>query len=266
MQNALSSLQSPQDDASASDRALKNAALINQFNHANAHERMTRNQSKMTPPNYDALIQKMHGIDAKLMSGKMTDKSRFDPSIIKLAQTAQMIGKPDLAYNILNEANRRIVSRDEIGGAPLSSMAWEKLRDYAGQKAVNQHGAEESSDTGPVSFPGGEMRQQQQMLQKVSASPTSKDDLYRIGVESFDRQFAKHKHYLVHDDLPPNFGMAPPQKDLSPQNPPPAAAPVVPPGLESIVHNAGVIGQQQQQGAPVASPTQFEQAMGGVES
>ncbi len=249
---ALASLQSPQE--APDDRAAKNAAIINQFNHSNAHERVARNRARVNPPNYDALIQKLHGVDAELMSGRMADQSRFDPQLLKLAQTAQMTGKPDLAYHILSEENRRILSRDAVGGSPLSTMAWEKLRHNAGIQALQRHGGEE---------------EQQGALGMAMNAPTAKDDLYRLGVESFDKQFGKHKHYLVQDDLSPTR----PTPQARPPTLPPAgmqgsggsAGSALPPGIESVIHNAGVIGQQQQQGSPTVPPDQFAQKL-GVES
>lgn len=248
LEGALASLQSPQERPD--DRAAKNAAIINAFNHSNAHERMTRNQARVNPPNYDALIQKLHGVDAELLSGRMADQSRFDPQLLRLAQTAQMTGKPDLAYHILNEENRRILSRDAIGGSPLSTMAWEKLRHNAGVQALQRHGGEDEQ---------GELGQ-------AMGAPTAKDDLYRLGVESFDKQFGKHKHYLVHDDLSPNRPTPQTQQPIAPpmsqQGSGASAGSALPPGIESVVHNAAVIGQQQQQGAPAMAPDQFAQKLG----
>ena len=261
LDDALRSLQAPQEERSQPDNAARNAAIINQFNHANVAERVAKNRAHVSPPNYDALMQKLHGIDALLVQGNMVPPERMSPTTLKMAQTAQAIGKHDLAYNILNEENRKLLSRDAIGGSPLSTSAWERLRDNAGRQAVSRHHVEEAQDTGPVKFPGGMMRQQE--TSQVMASPTAKDDLYRIGVESFDRQFGKHKHYLVEDALPPNPGTAP----IPPTNPAASLtpAPSMAPGLESIIHNAGAIGQQQQQGSPIVPPPQFAKAL-GVES
>lgn len=204
--DALRSLQTPQQQAAPdAGMAAKNAAIINQYNHSNAHERARRNAQRITPPNHDALMQKLGTIDALLMQGQMVDQSRFKPETLKLAETAQMTGKPNLAYQILNEENRKLLSRDAIGGAPLSTMAWEKLRDHAGHQAINRHSSDLSGDQ---SSPYGQS--------------DAKDQLYRIGVDSFDKTFGKHKRYLVEDNLSPT-GMAPGVTNQSPRLSPPRA-------------------------------------------
>jgi hypothetical protein len=210
--DALQSLQAPQQQqAPNSDMLARNAAIINQFNHSNAHERARKNAERMAPPNYDALMQKLGSIDALQMRRAPVDSGRFNPAVLKLANTAYKVGNPDLAGNILEEEEKKIRARDAIGGAPLSTMAWDKLRDNAGQQAVRRH-ADPADNTGP--------------LGEAMAKPGANDDLYRIGVDSFDRLYGKHKKYLVEDNLSPT-GMAPPAQPQSPRLSPPPAAPAV---------------------------------------
>lgn len=181
------------------------------------------------PPDPAQLIDKMHGIDAAMLSGQTADMKRMNPQILsqaqQLQQQAQMaMSKGDSAgaqalgaraYSLISNENHRLLARDIVGGQAMTSADWDRLRDSAGKAAVSRHTGLDASEDGPVTSQSANVRQAD--LQGALGAPDAQKSLYDMGTNAFDQQFGKHKAFLVEDPPPPAMPLvAPKQRHPSP--------------------------------------------------
>lgn len=248
---ALEQMQNPQ----AASQPADNLAVINQFNRADPQKRAVANSFGAGQlKDYDDRLNRLHGIDARLLAGEVAPVDQLDPNILRQAQMAKAAGQLPMAYNLLQEENHKHIARSQYGGA-MSPEEWDSLRDYAGRKAAaHAAGAPSSMPTESAPLVTG-TPDRSSMLSAAMQSPDAKQALYQSGIDAFDRILGHHKKYLV--EYPKMPKKAPVAQGGAPVQLAPHENAIV-----QLMKKVGTIAEQQQQGAPPVAAQDFAQQIG----